>query len=82
MLNLQDQLHRARVSSLSPQTSKNGGSIRLANYRPATHTDFLTLKFGKIQIFPPKIKGNRFFYGMVKVFPKILIFLVINTDFV
>ena len=60
----------------------------------SVYTDFLTLKFGKIRIFPKKIRQNTdFFCGMPKVFPytvlihteffpKIQIIFVIYTDFV
>ena len=59
----------------------------------SVYTDFLTLEFGKIQIFHPKIRRNTdFFSGMPKVFPytvhihtdffpNIQIFLVNHTDF-
>ena len=59
----------------------------------SVYTDFLTVKFSKIQIFPLKLGEIQIFTGVPKVFsytvlihtdffPKILIFLVIYTDFV
>ena len=44
----------------------------------SVYIDFLTFKFGKIQIFPPKIKRNSFFCGLPNVFPYTVL---IHTDF-
>ena len=45
----------------------------------SVYTDFLTLKFGKIQIFPPEIRRNTdFFCEMPMVYPYTVL---IHTDF-
>ena len=52
-------------------------------FRIWQNTDFFSLKFGKIQIFFHDAKGFVCFFSIMQiVFPKILMFLVIYTDFV